>query len=141
MERSPELEAFVRQMGDALAASDMAALEEMLSRVDGSVMIGSDAAEYYRDVDGMLRMTREAMPAQSQVTLHMDDTRGYAEGDVGWFDGMGRFEQGTESVALRLTGVAHKEDGQWRFVQAHASIGVPNEQMFDPMFQRETVAT
>lgn len=141
MERSPELEAFVGQMGAAMAVSDLAALEQMLSRADGSVMIGSDAAEYFRDVDGMLRMTREAMPEQSRVTLHMDDTRGYVEGDVGWFDSMGRFERGAESVALRLTGVAHKEDGQWRFVQAHVSIGVPNEHMFEPFFQREAVAT
>jgi hypothetical protein len=141
MERSPDLEAFVGAMGDAMAASDMAALEQMLSRADGSVMIGSDAAEYFRDIDGMLRLTAEALPAQSQITFRMDDVRGYVEGDVGWFDGTGTFERGTDSVAIRMTGVAHKEDGQWRFVQAHASIGVPNEQMFDSMFQRETVAT
>jgi hypothetical protein len=36
---------------------------------------------------------------------------------------------------VRLTGVVHQEDGEWKAVQNHASIGVPNEHMLDPMFQ------
>jgi len=39
-------------------------------------------------------------------------------------------------VPVRLTAVLHQEDGDWKAVQSHASIGVPNEQMLDPMFQR-----
>jgi hypothetical protein len=31
--------------------------------------------------------------------------------------------------------VLHQEDGDWKTVQTHASIGVPNEKMLDLMFQ------
>ena len=30
-----------------------------------------------------------------------------------------------EELAVRLTGVLEKEDGTWKFVQIHASVGVP----------------
>jgi hypothetical protein len=36
---------------------------------------------------------------------------------------------------VRLTAVLHQEDGDWKIVQTHASIGVPNDRMFDPMLQ------
>ena len=36
---------------------------------------------------------------------------------------------------VRITAVLHQEDGDWKAVQTHASIGVPNDRMLDPMFQ------
>ena len=30
----------------------------------------------------------------------------------------------------RWSAVFHREDGEWRLVQLHASIGVPNEEVF-----------
>jgi ketosteroid isomerase-like protein len=32
--------------------------------------------------------------------------------------------------AMRMTTVLVREDGQWRVVQSHASIGVPNADIF-----------
>jgi hypothetical protein len=34
-----------------------------------------------------------------------------------------------------MTVVLHEEDGEWKAVQSHASIGVPNDRMLDEMFQ------
>ena len=50
------------------------------------------------------------------------------EGDVGWFADRPRWvmPDGTE-IPLRFTGVFHREDGSWKLVQGHASIGVSNE--------------
>jgi hypothetical protein len=45
------------------------------------------------------------------------------------------FEMEGRRVPVRLTAVLHQEEGDWKAVQIHASIGVPNEQMLDPMFQ------
>jgi ketosteroid isomerase-like protein len=33
---------------------------------------------------------------------------------------------GTE-IEFRMTAVFHNENGQWKVVQQHASVGVPNE--------------
>jgi hypothetical protein len=32
-------------------------------------------------------------------------------------------------VSPRWSAVFHREDGEWRFVQTHASIAVPNDQI------------
>jgi hypothetical protein len=43
-----------------------------------------------------------------------------------------QLQRGGESVEVRFTNVLVREGGAGRIVQAHASIGVPNERMFDP---------
>lgn len=142
MQRSPELEKRTRDMIDAMQASDHPTMERAISRTDGSVTIGSDASEYTREIDKMLQMMRDSTPEQGyHVKVTLDEVHGYQEGDVGWFDGTGRFERDGQTVEVRMTGVAHREDGEWRFVQTHASIGVPDEHMFEPMFQAKATAT
>jgi hypothetical protein len=142
MQRSPELEELAREMIDAMQASDVPRIEQTLARVDGAVMIGTEAAEYTRDMDEMMKIMRESTPDQGyHITVSLDEVRGYQEGDVGWIDGTGKFERDGQSVDVRMTGVAHREAGQWRFLQTHASIGVPNERMFEPMFQRQAAAS
>jgi SnoaL-like domain len=142
MERSPELERLTREMVDAMQASDLQGMERTLSRAEGAVMIGSDPGEYTRDTSEMLRIMRESTPDQGyHITVTVDEVRGYQEGEVGWIDGRGRFERDGQSVEVRMTGVAHRENGEWRFVQTHASIGVPNEHMFEPMLQAKAAAT
>lgn len=55
----------------------------------------------------------------------------YSEGDIGWFADRSLFNlaDGTD-IPFRHTGVLHKEDGEWKFIQLHASIGVSNEEEF-----------
>ncbi len=52
----------------------------------------------------------------------------FEEGTVGWVADQGTFRMpdGTE-VPFRMTVVVHREDGDWKVVQEHASIGVRNE--------------
>lgn len=141
MERSPDVEGLVDELASAMQARDVTALERTLSKTEGSVMIGSDATEYVRDVGTMLQMMRDSVAEESGMSLSFGEVRSYAEGSVGWFDGTGNWERDGQSVDFRLTGVAHEEDGRWRIVQGHVSIGVPNDHMFDPLFRGEAVAT
>jgi hypothetical protein len=46
-------------------------------------------------------------------------------------EGRGRFTTaGGGERPVRMTGVFVREDGQWKMVQSHASIGVPNGDIF-----------
>jgi hypothetical protein len=81
-------------------------------------------------------LVRDSTPeGELGVTVGLDDVKGFREGTVGWAAGRGFFEMETGRVPVRLTAVLHQEDGDWKAVQVHASIGVPNEQMLDSMFQ------
>lgn len=142
MKSSPAIEELVREFVDALERGDIAYIERMTSRQPGVVSIGSDASEYSRDFKQIIELMRESTPqAGMQIHARVAEIRGYEHGDVGWADGTGTFERDGESVDVRLTAVFAREKGDWQMVQSHASIGVPNDHMFEPLFRRAHAAT
>jgi hypothetical protein len=135
-ERSPEIEQVLRDSLDAMVRSDLDEIGRRTSRDPCVLAIGSDASEWAEGYDEIMRLFRGSTPeGELGVRVGLDDVRGFREGSVGWAAGHGYFEMGGKRVPVRLTAVLHEEDGDWRAVQSHASIGVPNEQMLDSMFQ------
>lgn len=142
MKPSADIEARMRGMVDALERGDVAAIERLTSRQPGVVAIGTDPAEYSHDFDQIMRLMRESTPgAGMEIHVHLDTVHTYEDGDIGWVDGTGRFEHNGEFVQVRMTAVLRREDGEWRTVQSHASIGVPNANMFDSTFQSAAATT
>jgi ketosteroid isomerase-like protein len=128
----------MRDMIAALERGDIDHIDRTTSREPGVVAIGSDPGEYSRERDQIIELMRQSTP---EVGMHIhagiDEIRGYEDGDVGWADGTGSFTRDGDSVSVRFTGVARREDGEWRIVQTHASIGVPNDHIFDALFRAE----
>jgi ketosteroid isomerase-like protein len=135
-ERSPEIEQVLRDILDAMVCSDVDEIGRRTSRDACVLSIGSDASEWAEGYDEIMRLFRESTPeGELGVRVGLDDVKAFREGSVGWAAGHGYFEMEGRRVPVRLTAVLHHEDGDWKTVQSHASIGVPNEQMLDPMFQ------
>jgi ketosteroid isomerase-like protein len=135
-ERSPEIEQVLRDILDAMVRSDVEEIGRRTSRDACVLSIGSDASEWAEGYEQIMRLFREATPeGELGVRVGLDDVKAWREGSVGWAAGHGYFEIGGTRVPVRLTAVLHDEDGTWRAVQSHASVGVPNEQMLDPMFR------
>jgi ketosteroid isomerase-like protein len=135
-EQSPEIEQVVRDMIDAVGRSDLEAIGRQTSREAGVVVIGSDAKEWAEGYDEIMESWPESTPdGELGVRVGLDEVKGYREGSVGWATARGYFELENQRVPVRMTVVLHEEDGDWKTVQAHASIGVPNERMLDPMLQ------
>ena len=137
IERSPEVEQSMRDAFAMMQRRDIDALMARTSSQPGVIMIGSDAEEWYAGreaIEAMARATGDGeagdMPAST-----MDEVEGYREGDLGFANIRGTWTVGGSSVPFRLTAVVHLEDGEWKTVQSHASIGVPNSEMTNPMFQ------
>lgn len=142
MKRSPDIEQLMRDVANALEEGNVAFIEESTSREPGTVVIGSAPEEYMRDQDKIFGLYRDSTPeGPMQVHVRIDEVRGYEEGSVGWSDSTGTFERNGESVDVRHTSVLRRENGRWRLVQTHASIGIPNERLFDPMFQGRHAST
>jgi ketosteroid isomerase-like protein len=135
-ERSPEIEQVVRDILEAMVHSDVDEIGRRTSRDPGVLSIGSDASEWAEGHDEIMRLFRESTPeGELGVRVGLNDVKAFREGSIGWAAGHGYFEMGGKRVPVRLTAVLHEEDGDWKAVQSHASIGVPNEHMLDPMFQ------
>jgi hypothetical protein len=136
LESSPEIEQVLRGTVDAMARSDLDEIGRLTSRDASVVGIGSDPTEWTEGYDDLMRLMRESTPdAGLGVTVGLDDVKAFREGSVGWAAGHGYFEMDGKRVPVRITAVLHQEDGDWKSVQTHASIGVPNDRMSDPMFQ------
>jgi ketosteroid isomerase-like protein len=136
-ERSPEIEQALRDILDAMVRADVDEIGRRTSRDACVLSIGSDASEWAEGYDEIMRLFRESTPeGELGVRVGLDDVKAFRDGSVGWAAGHGYFEMEGGRVPVRLTAVLHQEDGDWKTVQSHASIGVPNQQMLDPMFQR-----
>ena len=69
---------------------------------------------------------------ESQIRAEHGQIFVHVLGDVAWTEGTGKFTNSKAAErATRMTGVFVREDGQWRAVQMHASIGVANETIFN----------
>jgi ketosteroid isomerase-like protein len=135
-ESAPEIEQVLRDIVGAMVRSDFAVIERHTSRDACVLSIGSDPNEWAEGYEEIMRLFRDSTPdAELAVTVGLDDVKAFSEGSVGWAAGHGYFEADGQRIPVRLTAVLHQEDGEWKAVQSHASIGVPNDRMRDPMFQ------
>lgn len=129
MERSEEVGSVVRSLLESFGSPAMAkAFLDTISDESGTLVIGSDPDEWWNDPDEI----RRVMAAQSDELLGMAakvlHSEGWVERDVGW--GAGRVEVMTPDgrpLVMRITATFTRRSDEWKIVQAHASIGLSNE--------------
>ncbi len=115
MNRSPEVEAWARELA---ASNDPQVIADAHSRSDDVLVIGTDENEW---IEG--DAVQAIWEAQADIEIDVDDLRCYEEGSVSWMAGRITFKlpDGT-NLPARITGVAHRENGEWKIVQSHASV-------------------
>jgi ketosteroid isomerase-like protein len=134
-ETSADIEQVLRDVVDAIAGSNIDEIARRTSHEPCAVAIGSDPGEWTEGYDEIMRLMRDSTPdAELGITASLDDVKAFREGSVGWAAGHGYFELEGKRVPVRLTAVVHQENGEWKMVQTHASIGVPNERMMDALY-------
>jgi ketosteroid isomerase-like protein len=128
MERSIELEELIRAWFAAATKGDTSLVSEHVSMNDTTRLIGSDPAESFRggaEVRDFL--IGEVEGAGGRATFDPTDTEAFCEGTVGWATTKITITMPDGGhVSPRWSAVFRREDGTWKFVQTHASIGIPN---------------
>jgi ketosteroid isomerase-like protein len=128
MQESQELRRVVESMYAAMMEGNADWVAGKLSDSDATLVIGSDPGEWWEGG----RTVRQMWAAQLQAGLggaKLEPRRlqAYEEGDVGWVADEPRMVLPNGGQAtMRMTAVFRREDGDWKCVQSHASIGVPN---------------
>ena len=123
----------VRKLLDELIAAqnsgDAPRLRAMLSERPDAVHVGTDAEEWW--TSGQLVDAVAAARGGDGIRAVADDMDVHVQGDIAWAEGRGRFARadGAERP-VRITAVLVREGGQWKLVQSHASIAVPNADIF-----------
>jgi adenylate cyclase len=129
METSAELRDLTLRLYKALESTEINSfLESHTSQQDGVLMIGTAPEEWWSDYKTIIRKIK----AQSeQMTMRVVDSnpQAFVHGDVGWVADQAKIalSNGGEIPNLRLTSVFQREGGEWKIVQWHVSIGIPNE--------------
>lgn len=134
-ERSSEIETFLLKTVEAFNRGDVGFFERTTSRDVGTLDIATDPNEWVEGYEAIIQVERDMMREGSwQVDVRPEEVTAFREGTVGWGAGRGYVEIQGKRVTLRMTVVVHQEDGEWKAVQSHASIGVPNAEILNLAF-------
>jgi hypothetical protein len=133
MEESNELRDLVLRCYEIMSSGDLRAwVERYISRTEEMLYLGTDPDEWWEGYDTYMQVVEELPEEWSAFSIVAGDLQAYCEGTVGWVADRPKMvmSDGTE-LAPRLTAVFRKEDGDWKGIQWHWSIGVPNEQVME----------
>jgi SnoaL-like domain len=118
MPRSAELEQFAREQLESYNEGD---LTRLLAGCTHDVLsIGTHESEW---AEGRAELEC-ALRSEIGAAVEVDDLTAHSNGSVGWLAGHVSFIPDCgEAIRARVTAVARRDHGQWRFVQSHTSIG------------------
>jgi SnoaL-like domain len=126
MRQSEEVKDAMLRFCERLSAGDVASFDELVSQ-EAALIIGTSPGEWVTERDRM----RFGFEAEG-VRLEAKDPVGYEEGSLGWVVDQPAFVFPDGSVMqTRLTAVMRREEGRWKLVHMHLSVGVPDEQVID----------
>jgi hypothetical protein len=128
MQRSQDLVDLLTEFYRAAQTSDTSALERLISHSDAALMIGTDPKEWWSGYDDILRVFTAQSEEMGGFPVSRGDPVAYAEGTMGWIADRPTLGLPDGEIEMRVSFVAHQEDGQWKLIQGHFSIGVPNEE-------------
>ena len=124
-----EVRKVLDELLEAQNVGDAARLRSMLSERPDAVHIGTDSEEW--ETSKQVVDAVAAAGGGDDIQAVADEFDTHIQGDVAWAEGRGRFTRaGGGERPVRMTGVLIRENGQWKVVQSHASIGVPNADIF-----------
>jgi|SRR5215207_5374641 len=133
MEQSDELRDLMLRIYEAINTGDLSFFERHVSRQEGAVFVGSDPNEWWEGFETFVKAIRAQEEAMESRGLRIvpGQIQAYREGRIGWVIDRDSFRlsDGTE-VPFRDSAVFVQEDGEWKLVHAHASIGVRNEEIW-----------
>lgn len=128
MEQSVSVREAMQRFYDRFSAGDAADFARSVSREADTMVIGTAPTEWYDGRDKWLAAIEEQIAAIPDIRLEAGELRCWEEGSVGWAADRPRFVLPDGSaIEVRLTAVLRQEDGEWKLVQVHFSVGVADE--------------
>ena len=113
---------------DRLSANDVASFDRVVSSDPATLVIGTAPGEWVTERPSL----RFGFETEGVRIDPGPNPRGYESGSMGWVvDEPTMFYPDGSAIKTRLTSVLHDEDGDWKLVHMHVSVGVPDEEVVD----------
>lgn len=129
-QRSPELEAVMRRLWKVFASGSVEALSNMISSSpDVRFILSADDDWFTGSV--MVQMAAGRSNLMDIERIEFDRLEAFEIDEVGWVAGnITVFYRSGHSNTFRSTATFVVEQGVWKMVQVHTSVGVPEEEVF-----------
>lgn len=131
MQESGEVrDAMVRYWAN-VGARDFEGCDAIVTSGDVAIVVGTAPGEGHDNRDAWVQGFRSQVEAMPGIGVEPGPAlRAYAEGPVGWAvdEPTWILPDGTR-LPTRTTSVLRQEDGDWKLVHMHVSIGVPDEKL------------
>ncbi len=133
MQRSAEVRDTLLRFYEVFSAQDLQSLEQMIAQqAEGVVAIGTAAGEWLEGREQWIAATEALMHEMEGFRMEAgEEPHCYEEGSMGWVADRPRVVLLDGTISTRLTGVVRQEEGEWRFVHLHLSVGVPDEEVVE----------
>lgn len=132
MQRSQAVREGILNFYTRFSAGDPGAFEAGLATGAGVSVIGSGPGEGHTTREDWVATYRSAI-AEMGLKLRGDDPVGFEQGTFGYGTDTPSFVRPDGStLPTRLTAVLSKDDGEWKVVHLHFSVGVPDEDAIQP---------
>ncbi len=134
IKRSPEIEAVVRRLWDSFVVGSEAAIRNLTSAHPSYRMILSADDQWFSG-PGLAPMLAERGKLMEIERFEFDRLEAFEAGDVGWAASnvtvtMRTGDRPGEPKFFRSTVTFVMEDGIWKAIQIHTSVGVPQADVF-----------
>lgn len=130
-ERGDVVEAMLR-FYDRLSAKDIESFDSVVSSDPATLVIGTAPGEWVTERERL----RYGFEAEGLTMEPGPQPTGWRNGETAWFvdEPTYIFPGDAGRMRTRLTSVLQREDGAWKIVHMHVSVGVPDEDV--PELQR-----
>ncbi len=117
---------------EALATPGDGWFDELIARDASVVVVGTDPGEWWDGFDMVKRQWSRTRATYGANTLRPTRLAAHSLGDVAWATDEPTFAYpGGQAGRLRLTMVFTRSGEGWRLLHLHASLGVPNDDVFE----------
>lgn len=130
VEPSEEIRRVVERWVRAASAGDTDSVVARLSVQPGSLQIGTDQAEWWRDRDASELFRRQLQELDGGIPYREVEVEGWEEGTVGWAAARLTIAGSEAEYEARMSVVLHLEQGEWKVVHSHLSLPVANESVY-----------
>ncbi|MDO8483479.1 MAG: nuclear transport factor 2 family protein [Candidatus Limnocylindrales bacterium] len=126
MQSSAEVRGTMLRFYEQLSAKDVASLDRLVSSDPATLVIGTAPGEWVTERDRL----RYGFEVEGLGIEPGPSATGHERGDVGWFvdEPTYIFPDGSR-MQSRMTAILQREDGDWRIVHMHVSVGVADEEV------------
>jgi hypothetical protein len=126
----PSLEAFVKELYARINGGEIEAFAQLVSRASDVLGIGTDPAEWWDGPTALCHAFETQVREMHAAGMQLESSGIHVVqlGTVGWCaDRPMLVLPNGERLATRVTLVCQQEDGVWRLIHWHISVGVANE--------------